>query len=584
MNLAPARFLGLALACWVALAGIPVPAAQGARDPSEKIRLGLSKTIFLDLRDINVVDVIKFLGLEGDLNIVTSKNVQGRSTLLLREVTIRDALDIICISNQLAYDIKNNIIYVMTEEEYQEVYGKAFNDKRKILTRKLKYAKPSYIQSALQSMLSSIGKVIIDEETGTVLILDTHDRLAEMDAMLDVVEKKLDTQVVKLQYADAKELETQLQTKLDAKSVGTIFGDTRSNQMVLSAYPGRMEEILPIIRSLDAQTKAVLIETRILQLTLNPKFDYGIDWEKTFTKSAVNKELARNIDLHGSFPISSTVSTSTTLGTATRFLLGNITDDEILLELKAIKQVTNSKVLANPRLMVLDRQEAKINIGDRIPYVVTTSTGSGSSVTVSEEINFIDVGIQVTVTPTLNANGYVTMKIRPEISSKTGVVTTSQKNEIPLVNTTYVESTVVVLDGNTVILGGLRRDDMSETIKGFPYLMDVPVLGNLFKSRAEEAKKSEIVMFLTPKIVTGAEQITDEPFDIAASRQTGRAAQNISDPAGPPGWVVSTATNQIAAPEALLGKAKHRGLAEPGKLEGDPVLAARSAALEGPSR
>lgn len=569
------RTVSLALACLLAFAAaFPASTAEGqaVRDASEKTRLGLGKTIFLDLRDINVVDVIKFLGLEGDLNIVTSKTVQGRSTLLLREVTIRDALDIICISNQLAYDIKNNIIYVMTEEEYTAVYGKAFNDKRKLLTRKLKYAKPSYIQSALQSMLSSVGKVIIDEETGTVLIIDTHERLAEMDAMLDVVEKKLDTQVVKLQYADAKSVETQLQAKLDAKAVGAIFGDARSNQLVVSAYPGRMAEILPVIRSLDAQTKAVLIETRILQLTLNPKFDYGIDWEKTFTKSAINKELARNIDIHGSFPISTSVSSSTSLGTVARFLTGNISDDEVLLEIKALKQVSDTKVLANPRLMVLDRQEAKINIGDRIPYVVTTSTGSGSSVTVSEEINFIDVGIQVTVTPTLNEKGYVTMKIRPEISSRTGTLTTSQKNEIPLVNTTYVESTVVVKDGNTVILGGLRRDDLTQTTKGFPFLMDVPVLGSLFKSRAEEAKKSEIVMFLTPKIVTGAEQVTDEPFDIVASRRQATSAEQVAQPAGPPGWVVSSTTNQVAAREGEV-----RGLA------GASVLQARGAGLEGPS-
>ena len=101
--------------------------AETAQPVSQVANVGLSglnKTIFLDLRDINVVDVLKFLAIEGNLNIVTSKNVQGRSTLLLNNVLIRDALDIIVLSNQLAYDVRNNIIYVMTEEEYFQLYGK----------------------------------------------------------------------------------------------------------------------------------------------------------------------------------------------------------------------------------------------------------------------------------------------------------------------------------------------------------------------------------------------------------------------------------------------------------------------------
>ena len=276
--------------------------------PAEMPRIGqdgLAKTIFLDLRDINVVDVLKFLAIEGSINIVTSKNVQGRSTLLLKNVTIKDALDIIVISNQLAYENKNGIIFVMTEEEYRLIYGKTFNDKKQIMTRKLSYAKPSYVLAALQSIQSELGKIIIDEETGSVIMIDTPDKLKEMDALLSDIERKRETQVVKLQYANAKDVEGQLRNELDAKSVGTIYGDSRSNQVVVSAYPERMKEVLPVIQSLDAKTKAVLVDVRILQITINPQFDYGIDWQKAFTGS--HHEAVKALNFRSAFPISSSV-------------------------------------------------------------------------------------------------------------------------------------------------------------------------------------------------------------------------------------------------------------------------------------
>jgi len=473
---------------------------------------GLDKTIFLDLRDINVVDVLKFLAIEGNLNIVTSKNVQGRSTLLLKNVTIHDALDIIVISNQLAYHVMGDIIYVMTEAEYIQSYGKTYNDKKKVQTRILKYAKPSYALAALQNIQSSIGKVIIDEETGTVIMIDTEEKLVQMAKLLDDIENKLETKIIKLNYATAKDVEAQLKSKLDAKAVGNIMSDTRSNQLIISGYPERLKELLPVIKSLDVKTRAVLIDVRILQLSINPKFDVGIDWEKTFTGS--KSKLLKSLDFKDAFPISSSVSSDTSLGSVGKIAVGNLTANEFTTALKANKQIQKSNVLANPRLMILDRQEAKINIGDKVPYIVTTTTGTGNNVSTSEEVKFIDVGITLVVTPIIDDNDFITMKIRPEISSRTGTLTTPAKAEIPLVNTTFIESSIVVKDGKTIILGGLRRDDLSQSDKGIPYLMDMPVVGHFFKSRSDSATKSEIVIFISPKIVTGDQNNVPEPIAI----------------------------------------------------------------------
>ena len=420
---------------------------------SPEMEKKLDKTIFLDLRDINVVDVFKFIAVQGNVNVVTSKNVAGRSTLVLKNVKIRDALDILVVSNALAYEVRENIIYIMSEDEYTQSRGKSFNDKRKVLTRMLVYAKPTYVVTTLQAIQSALGKVVVDEDTGTVVMIDTAEKLTQMNALLDQLEHKLETKVIPLQYANAKDVEAQLKPSIDAKGVGTIMADERSNQIILSAYPGRMDSLLPTVTALDRQTKAVLVEARILQLTLNPTYDYGIDWEKLFKDH-------NGLDFKGSFPIDTTAGApaATNFG---KIAVGSVSDGDLMADIRFLKQVTNTKVLANPRVMILNRQESKINIGDRTPYVVTTTTGTGTTASVSEEIRFIDTGINLAVTPTINDDGYITMKIRPEISSKVGTLETPTKNKIPVVNTTYIDTSIIVKDGVTIILGGLRRDDVT---------------------------------------------------------------------------------------------------------------------------
>ncbi len=509
------------------LAFLPLGGAEVLKDItsarlSETLQAGLNKTIYLDLRDINVVDVIKFLALEGELNIVTSKNVQGRSTLLLRDVTIHDALDVIVLSNKLAYEVRNNIIYIMTEDEYVEMFGKNYNDKRQVVMRTLSYAKPTYVVSALQSLQTTVGKVIVDEETGSVVMIDTPDAILKMSELLDEIEQKVNTQVIRLKYAKAKLLEPQLQARLDAKGVGNVFADERSNQLVVTAYPGRMGQILPVIKALDREEQAVMIDVRILQITLNPKFDMGINWQTLLERN--KNSFLRNMDLVGTLPI----DTSTGSGPATHFgklSIGTLEDEGVEAELMALKQVERTTTLANPRLMVLNGEEAKINIGDTLAYVVTTSTGSGTNVTTSEDIRFIDVGVILSVTPTINDDGFITMKISPQISSKTGELTTVSKNTVPLVNKTVVSSTIVVKNGVTVVLGGLRNNQVTEDTRGIPFLMDIPILGQAFKSRKESTKKQEIAIFITPKIVTGKESMIDESIKMKPSRSMGRTVQ-----------------------------------------------------------
>ena len=231
----------------------------------------------------------------------------------------------------------------------------------------------------------------------------------------------------------------------------------------------------------------------------------------------------KNVGVQQSFPISSTISALGTVGSIT---YGKLDPDFLQLEISALKQVISSRVIARPRLMVTNNQEANIHIGDTIPYVTSTTTGTGDTATVSEQINFIDVGIKLKVTPTIKDDGYVTMKIRPEISSRTKDVETPKKALIPQVNTTYVETNAIVQDGCTVIIGGLKQLTNKTSKSGLPYLMDVPIVGNAFKNSSKDFNDTEMVIFLTPHIISGKHDALENQDEIHQDKNY----QDISGP------------------------------------------------------
>lgn len=502
----------------------PTAQADGPDSPD------LLQEISLDLRDMDIVDVLKFLSLKGKFNLAISKTVSGRVTLAMKRVTIKNALDIILKSNGLASYWSDNIIYVMPGEEYLNTYGKKFDDKTNVKIFSLRYAKPSYVLATLDSIKSNIGKVIIDEDTGSVVLIDTDDNLKKMVEVLKEMDSGIDSKTFKLQYAAAKDIAAQLKLRLDAKSVGSIQADDRSNQVVVSALPDRLVEIERLIRELDAPTKAVLIEVRILRIVLNPQYDAGINWSNPFGQAdgSWNK-----LNLIQAFPISSTLSGIGTLGSLT---YGTSNQNLLQVNLKMLKQVNDARTIARPRLMVTNNEEANIHIGDTIPYVTSTTTGTGDTATVSEQINFIDVGIKLKVKPTINDDGMVTMKVRPEISSRTKDVLTPQGASIPQVNTTFVETTAIVKDGYTVIIGGLKQLVNTNNEKGLPGFMDIPIAGKAFKNEARSLEDTEICIFLTPHVVSGSTSVMDEKRDILPEKdyETADTTEDVTAPSVEP--------------------------------------------------
>src|SRR6185503_6451 len=194
-------------------------------EPEGDILKRMQRAITLDVRDMNIVDVIKFLALKGEFNVVISPTVSGRATVLLNSVTIQDSLDIVIIANNLAYKIQGNIIQIMSSAEFEAMYGKKFSDKTSVEIVRLKYSKPSYVLAALDSIKSNVGKIIIDEDTGSVVMIDTPEAIEKMKSAIAEIEKPLETFVFPLQYASADVVAEKLRSRIDAKAVGSIIPD-----------------------------------------------------------------------------------------------------------------------------------------------------------------------------------------------------------------------------------------------------------------------------------------------------------------------------------------------------------------------
>lgn len=480
-----------------------LPKPIQVRESLEPLEERLQRTITLDIRDMNIVDVIKFLALKAEFNVVISPSVEGRVTVYLTDVAIQDAMDIVFISNRLAYYVDNDIVHAMSESEFENLFGRQFANKTQVTIIRLKYTRPSYVLAALDNIKSNKGKIIIDEDTGSVVLIDTPEALAAMLDAIEEFEQPLQNYVYSLQYAEADVLANTLQSRIDSKGVGSITSDERTNQLLVRAFPSRIEEIEAIIKKLDSPTKEVLIEGRILQVVLKPKYDAGIDWQLDFRKSSLEelkKITFRNIYLNEN----SLATSSNLVNKFAKIGVGNFDVDQFQLAIRALEQVSDTKILSNPRILVTNGEEAKIHIGDTVPYIISTTSGTGDNAITSEDVRFVDVGLKLNVAPSINDDGFVTMRLRPEISTVVGQIT-SKGGGIPQVNKTELETTVMVEDGNTIIMGGLKKQDKVHSKQGLPVLMHVPIIDKIFSRTADTLEVTEIVIFITPHIVMGTE-------------------------------------------------------------------------------
>lgn len=492
-----------------------------------------SGRISLNLRNIDIIEALKYFSLKSGFNIVPTRNVSGRVTLSVENAPIQDVFDIMLRSNDLAYDLQGGIYNVMSQEEYRKRYGKFFYDQRQVKVFKLQYAIPSQAFSLLEAVKSDIGRLLVEPESGSVLIIDTPEKIAEAEQTLEALEQRNKIKVFNLKYARAKDVEEQLKTHLDLKKVGMVKADDRTNQVMVQTLPERMKNIEDLITELDQKTRGVLVDVKIIKIRLSDQQDEGIEWEglfklsqqygmaylgsypfSTMTAGLTSPTFTTRADTAaaaegqvGYYPFSGTTSslnasTKITPGEKMHIgLVGEKVDFDTVV--KYLKTLGKSKIIASPSLSVINNEEAKIHIGERQAFITTTTTTGSTTTTVSEEVTYVDVGVRLAITPSINEDGYITMKVKPEISSVIGTITTSSNNVVPIIDTNSAETTVIAKDGSTIILGGLGREEVSEDSQGVPFLSTIPFLGFLFRQGTKKVEHVELVIMLTPIIFEG---------------------------------------------------------------------------------
>ena len=458
--------------------------------------------ISLELKGMDIIDVLKLLSQRSGLNIIAGKNVRGKVTLYLQDVDIWDAFEIILAANDLAYEKRGDIISVMTDRDYELRYGMKYNDKKEIKIIQLKFAKAPSVAKALNQIKTRIGRVIVDEGSNTVVILDTPFAIDQCMKVVQKMDLLVETKVFDLNYARAEDLKAKVEAVI-TKDLGEVQIDERTNKVIVTDLPKNMERLDEMIEAFDERSREVMIQAKIIEITLNDQYKMGIDWEGIFRGM-------NDLDFKGSFSLAS----QGTLSPGMEVSVGTLTEnrDNWTGFVQFLRKVGDVNLLSSPRVTAMNNEEAKILVGSNEPYVTTTTTTPASGpTTVAEEVTFIDVGVKLYVTPTINQDGFVTMKIKPEVSSVSNTLTTSQNNTIPIVSTTQAETSVMLKDGVSIVIAGLIKDERSSTVHKMPGLGSIPLVGALFRKTVEEVKKKEIIIVLTPHIISGDKMMTEYP-------------------------------------------------------------------------
>ncbi len=492
---------------------------------------GAQETISLDFKGMDIVDVLKLLAQRGNMNIAISKNVRGKVTMFLKDVDVYDAFLMILASNDLAYEQTGNIINVMTEKGYESKFGQKFDDKRIIETFQLKHANANDVSKTLAQIKTKIGKVIVDEGANMIVVMDSPATVLEAKNIVLALDKPVETRIFSLDYAKADDVKPKIEENL-TKNIGSVQVDERTNKIFITDLTEKMTEIENLINVLDERTREVLIEAKIIEITLNDEFKYGVNWDRLLKVGSNAAGLAMGVNFTD--VITGSILPAETSGiSGGSFELGTLEEHDYHAMIEVLETVGKTEVLSSPRIVVINNEEASILVGTNQPYATTGTTVSETVSQTTQQVTYVDLGVKLHVTPTINTNGYITMKIKPEVSSKTGDYTitseegtTTRTTTVPIISTSEAETTVMLKDGNTILLAGLIRKRDEESEDKIPFLGDIPLIGQLFKNQqrgsSDNPERQELVIFLTPHIISG-DTISPEVADYLTTTEPSKA-------------------------------------------------------------
>jgi len=381
--------------------------------------------------------------------------------------------------------------------------------------------------------------LVADARTNSVLIGGDKSerlRLRALIAHLDTpLEDGGDTQVRYLRYADAEELATKLQQQMttqvqaaagQAAAGGSaaqpnsvsVWADTQTNALVINAPPKIMRSMMLIVDKLDIRREQVLVEAIIVEVIADKTAELGVTWAVEGTSSNTPIGVTNFPDFGpGVVQIGAAagsggqVDPTGLIGSGITLGIGRISDSGVSFAAVATAMQGNAdtNIISMPSIVTTDNEEATLNVGQEVPFVTGSysNTGNaGGAVNPFQTIQREQIGVKLAITPQINEGDSLLMTISQEISN----IAQSAAAVDLITNQRIIETTVIVDDGEILVLGGLLEDVIRESEQRVPVLGSIPILGNLFKSRKTDKVKTNLLIFIRPTILRDAEQAAIE--------------------------------------------------------------------------
>jgi len=432
--------------------------------------------------DTPIEKVLMDLADQAKVDIVKSPKVTGNVTVKLTGVPLEEALTNILAAYDYTYIATESMIRVVPLPEVAAL-------REQLITRiyQVTYADANKVATALKGFLSERGKIALDKGTSHIIVTDTGSKIKAIDKFIKQIDLVTPQVLVEVRIYDitSKEgldLETNWHAGRNAPLTADIIHPTETTTTVTAPTRTDYSETTSgIYRDSDDGT--------------TPKSYTVGGWtendESTVTETRVTEppmmtNFRRKPFVGGSF--------DRVEGGALNFSLLNDAVD-IDLTLSLLRQRVQAKLLANPRVLVVDNETAKFDIVREIPYRELRQVARADPITYTA---FKNVGVKLKVTPHITRDGMIRLHITPEF----GVLVNRDPQGVPTVDTRRADTVALVKNAQTIVIGGLRKRQTSKDISKVPLLGDIPLIGGLFRSETESAEVNELVVFITPRIVT----------------------------------------------------------------------------------
>ncbi|MFC2062248.1 secretin N-terminal domain-containing protein [Elusimicrobiota bacterium] len=351
-----------------------------------------------------------------------------------------------------------------------------------------------------KKIVLSLNDVTPDEAVDA--LLSTYDLyyIRQTNTSIYVIKSKSESKVTtvsrifEIKHAKSSELQNSLSTKLSAS--GTISADERTNRLIVTDMADNVDKVGEMIDELDIPTPQILLEARVMEVKITETLDMGIQLTDFYKVDKNGLPIGDKVDKDGKIIPRYEYNQSFNPGVSGPNVNVAIIEEGYNIDamIEALQSKKDARLLNNPKILVLNNREAKINIGEEFAYQQKTQTEQGGNMVSTA---FKEVGVKIVVKPRINNKGVIILEITPEQSFLTG----RDVLGIPVIATSEVNTTFRIKDGETAVIGGLIREESSISENKVPILGDIPLIGYLFKKTNKSKSRSELTVFVTANII-----------------------------------------------------------------------------------